>query len=266
MIEACPCVDCGTTAGTIAIGRTTPTRISGRSIGYDGLLCYHCYNRNYKRYIAAGNTVPEKHTNRTPVVDPLEHQGLVHMVARKYANRGMERDDLIGWGNVALMMACETFDPSLGYQFSTYAAAAINSRILRALADHVPFIRVPSYLQKSANAGVADHDPATRLSDAVAVRGRKRVPEHNLDQPLAATALSREKCPAVQAETAELADVILASLPPVEARVLKLRFGIGDDPATNKEIGQRIGVSRETVRTIADRAIERIRKERGVAG
>lgn len=264
MTEAAPCFDCGTTGGEIKIGRDTPSRISGKSIGYNGLLCYHCYNRNYKRYVAAGNTVPEKHANRTPVVDLLEHQGLVRLVARKYANRGIDLDDLIGWGNVALVMASKAFDPSLGNQFSTYAVAAINSRILRVLADHVPLIRIPSYLQKSANKGVGDSDPSSRLSAAVAVRRCRRVPEHNLDRPLTATAVSREKSPESRAETAELAAVVLASLPPIEARVLKLRFGIGGDPETNKEIGQRLGVSRETVRAIEARAIERIRRERGV--
>lgn len=265
-MDTCPCFDCGTTGGKCAVGRTEPSRISGKSIGYDGPLCYHCYGRNYKRWLAAGNTVAARHANRTDErVDPLDHQGLVREVAVKYINRGMGYNDLVAWGQVGLMMACDAFDPSLGHQFSTYAYVTIEKRILRVLANLVPFIRVPSYLQKSSRGESGEGDPSTCLSAAVVARNFRRVPEHTLDRPLTATAISREKCPVSQAETAELAEVVLASLPPVEARVLKLRFGIGDDPATNKEIGQRIGVSKDTVRTIADRAIERIRRERGMA-
>lgn len=272
-----PCASCETTGGYIRARGDTPRRISGKRFGIDGDICRNCYARHYagqcKQAQAANRAAQPRGPRPTEFkADPLEHQGLVRAIALKYLGRGMDLDDLVGWGQIGLLNACLQFDPSLGAKFSTYATTCIKHTILRELADKVSIIHIPNYLAGhlwKQDAVLATEKKNDRLEEARAVLGRKVVSDHCLEEPMASLVYAREEEAEKRDEeinaAARRAAAILATLPEREAHVLRLRFGIGHHEHTLKEVGQVIGFSRETVRTIEHRAIERLQEQIGVA-
>ena len=209
-------------------------------------------------------------------------------VAKKYQNRGMALTDLIGEGNVGLMTAARKFDPDQGVKFISYAVWWIRQSILASLARQGRTVRVP--LNRTA-----DLSRIIRASESLRQElGREPTPEEignvtglavDVVQALAAlnTAEVRLDAPldpegdrslidrfAVSDSNAEdeamdrfLSDEIehaLTTIPPRDAKVLRLYFGLdGGREHTLEEIGGMLGVTRERVRQLRDRALKRLR-------
>jgi RNA polymerase primary sigma factor len=210
-------------------------------------------------------------------------------VAKKYQNRGMPLTDLIGEGNLGLMTAARKFDPEQGVKFISYAVWWIRQSILASLARHGRVVRVPlnrtadlSRIIRAAEALRQElrRDPtpeelakSTGLTlDVVQSLAALNTAEVRLDAPLDLdgdrTLIDRftAEDPADAEEEvmarfrAEEVARALRSLPARDAKVLSLYFGLdGGREHTLEEIGSMLGVTRERVRQLRDRALKRLR-------
>ncbi|HEY4321013.1 MAG TPA: RNA polymerase sigma factor RpoD/SigA [Gemmatimonadales bacterium] len=210
-------------------------------------------------------------------------------VAKKYQNRGMPLTDLIGEGNVGLMTAARKFDPEQGVKFISYAVWWIRQSILASLARQGRAVRVPlnrtadlSRIIRAAEALRQElgREPtpeelvrATGLAlDVVQSLSALNTAEVRLDSPLDGdgerTLIDRfsvEGSTDAEAEVmarfrAEAVTRALQTLSPRDARVLLLYFGLdGGREHTLEEIGVVLGITRERVRQLRDRALKRLR-------
>ncbi len=171
-------------------------------------------------------------------------------VAKKYQNRGVALGDLIGEGNVGLLIAAQRFDPALGVRFISYAVWWIRQSIYMAIAHQSSIVRVP----------------LSRTTGAI------RMPDVSLDAPLSEdgdqSLLDRLTADddadgegsSSSVELGEQLQKALALLPLRDARILRLHFGLeGGREHTLLEIGSLLGVTQERVRHIRDRALRRLR-------
>ena len=211
-------------------------------------------------------------------------------VAKKYQNRGLALSDLIGEGNLGLLTAARKFDPDQGVKFISYAVWWIRQSILAALARHGRTVRVP--LNRTADLSRITRTAETLRQD----RRREPTPEEIADstglsvdvvRSLAAlnTAEVRLDAPldpegerslidrfiaeeqgdpeerAMERFLEEQVEIALRSLAPRDAKVLRLYFGLdGGREHTLEEIGGMLGVTRERVRQLRDRALKRLRE------
>ncbi len=211
-------------------------------------------------------------------------------VAKKYQNRGLPLTDLIGEGNVGLLTAARKFDPDQGVKFISYAVWWIRQAILASLARQGRTVRVPlnrtadlSKIVRTAEAlrqelrrepTPEEISKATSLSlEVVQSLAALNTGEVRLDAPLEPdgdrSLIERfiaEDLPDTEERsmdrflTDEVAEA-LTTLPPRDARVLKLYFGLdGGREHTLEEIGGMLGVTRERVRQLRDRALKRLRE------
>jgi RNA polymerase primary sigma factor len=211
-------------------------------------------------------------------------------VAKKYQNRGLPLTDLIGEGNVGLLTAARKFDPDQGVKFISYAVWWIRQAILASLARQGRTVRVP--LNRTA-----DLSKIVRTAEALRQELRREpTPEEiaqstglslEVVQSLAALNTSDVRLDAPldpegdrslierfiaedQADAEEQAmdsflseeiESALRTLPPRDAKVLRLYFGLdGGREHTLEEIGGMLGVTRERVRQLRDRALKRLRE------
>ncbi len=211
-------------------------------------------------------------------------------VAKKYQNRGLPLTDLIGEGNVGLMTAARKFDPDQGVKFISYAVWWIRQAILASLARQGRTVRVPlnrtadlSKIVRTAEAlrqnlrrepTPEEISKATGLSlEVVQSLAALNSGEVRLDAPLDPDGdrslierFAVDETPSAEDQAMErfLAQEIesaLATLPPRDAKVLRLYFGLdGGREHTLEEIGGMLGVTRERIRQLRDRALKRLRE------
>jgi RNA polymerase primary sigma factor len=211
-------------------------------------------------------------------------------VAKKYQNRGLALTDLIGEGNVGLLTAARKFDPDQGVKFISYAVWWIRQAILAALARHGRTVRVPlnrtadlSRIVRTAETLRQDlrREPtpeeiaaATGLAvDVVQALAALNTADVRLDAPLdpegdrslierfIADEQNDAEAQAMDRFLSEEIESALRTLPPRDAKVLRLYFGLdGGREHTLEEIGGMLGVTRERVRQLRDRALKRLRE------
>jgi RNA polymerase primary sigma factor len=210
-------------------------------------------------------------------------------VAKKYQNRGLALMDLIGEGNIGLLTAARTFDPDHGVKFISYAVWWIRQAILAAIARHGRSVRVPlnrtADLSRIVRASEALRQDLQReptpeeiakvvnLSvDVVQSLAALNTADVRLDAPLdpegdrtlvdrfVASEYGDAEGEVIDQFLTEEIDAALRTLPPRDARVLRLYFGLdGGREHTLEEIGDMFGVTRERVRQLRDRALKRLR-------
>jgi RNA polymerase primary sigma factor len=214
-------------------------------------------------------------------------------VAKKFQNRGVPLMDLIGEGNVGLMTAARKFDPDRGVKFISYAVWWIRQAIQAAIARHGRPVRVP--LNRTADLNrlgrtttllterlgriptVEELVKATGLTpDAVRSLSALHIEALRLDHPVReadergrmerfvpTTQESTDASTLASSQSSDL-DAALAGLPPRDAKVLRLYFGLDDGKSrTLEEIGKMMGVTRERIRQLRDRALRQLREEYG---
>ena len=217
------------------------------------------------------------------------NQRLVVLLARRYVNRGLQFLDLVQEGNIGLMRAVDKFEYQRGYKFCTYATWWIRQAMTRAIADQSRTIRVPVHMVETTNKMLRTSN------ELVQELGREPTPEEiakKMDVPLgrirAAMQIVKEPIsletplgqegdhtlgdlienttvisPAEEASASSLADSLrelLDTLSPREAKVIRMRYGIGcKSDHTLQEIGGDFRVSRERIRQIEAKALSKLR-------
>jgi RNA polymerase primary sigma factor len=210
-------------------------------------------------------------------------------VAKKYQNQGVSLSDLINEGNLGLIRAAHKFDETKGIKFISYAVWWIRQAILQALAEQSRIVRVPlnragtlHKLGKRANQMLQSLGrEATHAELAIDMSITEEEVAHtmsisqthlSLDAPLAPGEDNRllDYLPDLLSQTpdeqtfekalAESIEEALRSLKEREAKILRLYFGLdGGEPLTLEEIGERLGITRERVRQIKEKALSRLR-------
>ena len=173
-------------------------------------------------------------------------------IAKRYQHRGVALGDLIGEGNVGLLRAARRFDPALGVRFISYAVWWIRQALQSAVARQSSVVRVPIVVVRSEG-GTRPADVS--LDTPLSTDGNQTL----LDLISSDDDESAESGYAA-AECGVRIDEALSQLPARDAKILRLHFGLeGGREHSLVEIGQLLGVTRERVRQVRDRALRRMR-------
>jgi len=210
-------------------------------------------------------------------------------VAKNYQNRGLPLSDLISAGNVGLLTAADRFDGTKGYKFISYAVWWIKQSILQTIAEHARTVRLPmnkvSLLKDisktsrrlgqgreaeprieeiAAELEVPAQEVLETMLSARAVRSLdesfEEDDERNLLNILADTTQDNPDADVLCESAKDQLESVLNSLDERELRIIRLYFGLdGHEALTLEQIGDLMGVTRERVRQIKERALSRLR-------
>lgn len=224
---------------------------------------------------------------------------LVVKIARRYVTRGLAFSDLIEEGNLGLMHAVEKFDPERGFRFSTYATWWIKQTIERAIMNQSRTIRLPIHVVKELNTYLRaartltqelNHEPSSEeiaefvdkpvediqkmldLNQGATSMDAISDKRDDKGRPVTETIADENSLDPVSAmEEMDLHDQIdewLASLPEDERTVVTMRFGLNNtERATLEVVGKEVGLTRERVRQMQIRAVNKLRatlQEQGI--
>ncbi len=216
---------------------------------------------------------------------------LVVSIAKRYIGRGVPFADLIQEGNLGLMKAVDKFDYRRGFRFSTYATWWIRQTVTRAIADQGRTIRVPVHMleririlyrhRQTLEQRLGRPPTTEELAEAMDMPLHKvqwmlqvswypisleaPVTDHTDEETELGAFIEDKRAPApsqlaYQRILQERVKAVLETLPPREAQVIRLRYGLENGhPLTLEEIASKFGLTRERIRQIENKALRRLR-------
>ena len=212
-------------------------------------------------------------------------------VAKQYQNQGLSLPDLINEGNLGLIKAAEKFDETRGFKFISYAVWWIRQSILQAIAEQSRIVRLPlnqvgsvNKINRELNKFEQEHErrpsvdemadridlPEDKISDAMKLNGH----HVSMDAPFVEgednsllDVLTNDDTPSTDAtlnqeSLAREVDRVLHQLHEREREIVKMFFGIGCQEMTLEEIGAKFDLTRERVRQIKEKAINKLKGSR----